>query len=56
MTSSHDHGIASVSYNGMVWTPGEEAWAEPDPEADGEAQVLEVADSTAVIISISVPE
>lgn len=51
-----DHQIASVSYNGMVWTPGEEAWAEPEPEAEGEAQVVEVADSTAVIISFSVPE
>jgi hypothetical protein len=53
---AYDHRIASVSFNGQVWTPGEEAWAEPDAEVDGEAQVVEVADSTAVIITFAAPE
>ncbi|MDA1361061.1 hypothetical protein O1R50_15630 [Glycomyces luteolus] len=53
---SYDHQITSVSYNGKVWTPGEEAWVEPDAGDDGEAQVLEVADSTAVIITFATPE
>lgn len=53
---AYDHTIASVSFNGMVWTPGEEHWTEPDAEVDGEAQVVEVADSTAVIITFAAPE
>ncbi|MFG3339474.1 hypothetical protein [Glycomyces sp. NPDC048151] len=53
---AYDHDVASVSFNGMVWTPGEEQWAEPDAETDGEAQVVEVADSTAVIVTFAAPE
>jgi len=53
---AYDHRIASVSYNGKVWTPGEEAWTEPGSDEDGEAQVVEVADSTAVIITFAAPE
>jgi hypothetical protein len=53
---AYDHDIASVSFNGKVWTPGEETWAEPDAEVDGEAQVVEVADSTAVLVTFAEPE
>jgi hypothetical protein len=53
---AYDHRIDTVSFNGMVWTAGEEEWAEPDAEVDGEAQVVEVADSTAVIVTFAAPE
>lgn len=53
---AYDHRIATVSFNGMVWAPGEEEWTEPDAETGGEAQVVEVADSTAVIVTFAAPE
>jgi hypothetical protein len=53
---AYDFGIASVSYNGMAWAPGEEAWTEPDPDATADAQIVEVADSTAVIVTFAAPE
>ncbi|GAA2130009.1 hypothetical protein [Glycomyces algeriensis] len=57
---AYDHHIATVSFNGMVWTAGEEEWSEPaaevDGDADGEAQVVEVADSTAVLVTFAAPE
>ena len=51
-----DFGIASVSYNGMVWAPGEEAWVDPDDEATWEGQAASVADATEVVITFAAPE
>jgi hypothetical protein len=51
---SYDHAVASVAYGGMVWAAGEDAWAEPDADADGEAAVEVANDShTAVIITFA---
>jgi hypothetical protein len=49
-----DHGIATVAYNGMVWTAGEDAWTEP--EAEGEGQITTVADASAVVVTFAEPE
>jgi len=53
---SWDFEIASVSYNGMVWTAGEEAWAEPDAEATDASEAVAVADSTAVVVTFATVE
>jgi hypothetical protein len=50
-----DHGIATVEYDGMVWNAGDDAWAEPEPEGEGQAATT-VADSSAVIITFAAPE
>lgn len=50
-----DHGIATVQYDGKVWNAGDDAWAVPEPEGEGQAATT-VADSSAVIITFAVPE
>jgi hypothetical protein len=50
-----DHGIATVEYAGMVWTAGEDAWAEPEPEGEGQAAVT-VADASTVVVTFAAAE
>ncbi|MEU6247577.1 hypothetical protein [Glycomyces sp. NPDC047010] len=51
---AYDHGIASVAYGGKLWAAGEDAWTEPNAEADGEAAVEIANDShSAVIITFA---
>ncbi|MEU6858783.1 hypothetical protein AB0B28_07915 [Glycomyces sp. NPDC046736] len=47
---AYDHRIASVAFSGLVWTPGEDGWAAPDAEVDGEEAVAAANDTYARIV------
>ncbi|HEX2143228.1 MAG TPA: hypothetical protein VHG10_01850 [Glycomyces sp.] len=51
-----DFGVATVEYDGMVWTPGEEDWTEPAADEPGEGQAAAATDSSTVVITFSTPK
>ncbi|MCC3765812.1 hypothetical protein K3N28_22390 [Glycomyces sp. TRM65418] len=49
-----DHGIATVEYGGKVWSPGEDAWTEPEPESTDGGRGA--ADTSAVVVTFAAGE
>jgi hypothetical protein len=50
---AYDHSIASVAYDGMVWTPGEEGWT----AAEDEGGATEVSnEASTIVVTFATPE
>ncbi|THV24334.1 hypothetical protein [Glycomyces paridis] len=50
---SYDHGIESVAYDGLVWTPGEDGWVEPQSEDGENVAATEDLDPGTIVVTFA---
>lgn len=50
---AYDHGIASVAYGGLVWTPGEQGWTAPESEEGDAVTAASGGDPAIVVITFA---